>query len=341
MHQKDSINNTVTAAMTSAWEVLHTLRIGVKVSLLLLLALPLYIIHHAYAMITPPALLYIPDNNCSLLTALQQQHIPLDILDYRLIKRYPRPPQGWVRFDTKTKLTREELMQALQKKPREKTRRIVMYSGTTIQDFATQTAQQTNLSAQKIVAQYHHYSPYHEGGILAGYYQIPYRITAAAIAYYTTMTSQQRFEVLADTYLGNYDTHDWSRILTIASIIQKETQNPDEMPLISSVIHNRLQKGMKLQLDATLNYGKYSHTPITPERIQKDSTRFNTYRHKGLPPHPIGSVTQKALIAALNPANTNYLYFMLADNGTHNFAATYPEHLAHIRWYKVHKDKKK
>ena len=145
---------------------------------------------------------------------------------------------------------------------------------------------------------------------------------------------------MAQKYLGSYKVHIWNRILTIASIIQKETQDPKEMPLISSVIHNRLKKGMKLQLDATLNYGKYSHQIVTPERIQRDKSHYNTYRHKGLPPHPIGSATKEAILAALNPAQTEYLYFMLADKGTHNFAITYPEHLAHIRWYKAQKEKK-
>ena len=337
MHQKDSMSNAVTAIMTSAWQVLCTLRKWTKVSLLTLFALLLYTLYHSYARIIPPSLLYIPDNNRSLLAALQQQRIPLNILDYRLIKRYPRPPKGWVRFDTKTALTREALIQSLQKRPRERTRRIVMYSGATIQDFASRTAQQTNLSADKILAQYHYYSPYLDGGIMAGYYQIPYRTTPSAIAYYMTMASKQRFEVLANTYLGNYDISEWLRILTIASIIQKETQETEEMPLISSVIYNRLKKGMKLQLDATLNYGKYSHTPVTPKRIQKDTSRYNTYRHKGLPPYPIGSATQEAILAALKPAKTEYLYFMLADKGTHNFAAAYPEHLAHIRWYNLQK----
>ncbi len=340
MPRKDSGNNIITTSIASIWFVLHTLHIWVKVSLLALFSLLLYTLYHSYALITPPSLLYIPDSNNSLLVALQQQHVPLNILDYRLIKRYPIPPKGWVRFDTKTALTRETLIQSLQKKPRERTRRIVMYSGATIQDFSSRTARQTELSAKKILAQYHYYSPYRDGGILAGYYRIPYHTTPSAIAYYMTTTSEKKFEIMAQKYLGSYKVHTWNRILTIASIIQKETQDPKEMPLISSVIHNRLKKGMKLQLDATLNYGKYSHQIVTPERIQKDKSHYNTYRYKGLPPHPIGSATKEAIRAALNPAKTEYLYFMLADEGTHNFATTYPEHLAHIRWYKTQKENK-
>jgi len=309
--------------------------LGAALFLLLSLA---YQVYYSYALITPPSLLYIPDSNHSLLTALQKQKAPLGILDYRLVRRCPRPKKGWVRFDTRKKITREMLVRSLGEKPREKTRRIVMYGGDTINDFAIKTGRQTRLSPAAILQAYHHYSPYQDAGIIAGYYRIPYRTTPSAIAYFMVHFSEQRFEALANSHTGGYHTQDWARILTIASIIQKETQRAKEMPLIASVIYNRLQKGMKLQLDATLNYGKYSHKAVTPERIHNDKSRYNTYRYKGLPPHPIGSVTKEAILAALKPAKTDYLYFMLADNGTHNFAATYTEHLAHIRWYKAKKE---
>jgi len=310
-----------------------------KASLLAFLTLLLYMIYHSYATITPPSLLYIPDSNSSLLTALRAQKVPLNLLDYRLIQRYPSPKAGWVRFDSSKKISRETLIQSLHEKPREKSRRIVMYSANTLEDFAAITGKQTKLSAQKILQQYHHYSPYQDGGIIAGYYRIPYRTTPDAIIYYMVSSSEKRFAAWAEKYLGSYDTQAWERILTIASIIQKETQDPKEMPLISSVIHNRLKKDMKLQLDATLNYGKYSHQVVTPTRIKQDKSHYNTYRYKGLPPHPIGSATKEAILAALQPANTDYLYFMLADNGNHNFASTYEKHLANIRWYKAQKER--
>jgi len=342
MYTEESNNTTSTPKKQPIWHLLHPLHTGIKISLLAFFVLILYILHHIYAYITPPPLLYIADRNEStpLLTQLQQQGVPLTILDYRLTKRYPYPPSGWVRFDPKQKRSRSELIAALQTLPREKTRRVVMYSGDTIQEFAAKTGKQTDLPPEAILKQYHHFSPYRDGGIIAGYYRIPYRTTPLAISYYTTHSSLQRFEQMAEQYLESYTPKTWNRILTIASIIQKETQNPKEMPFISSVIHNRLAKDMKLQLDATLNYGKYSHQIVTPERIKNDKSRYNTYKYKGLPPHPLGSATEEAIIAALSPAKTDYLYFMLADKGSHNFAATYPEHLAHIRWYHRQQEKK-
>jgi len=339
MNQEEPNSATKTPDKQPIWYALRTLQVWVKVTLVALLALLSYLLLHHFTPITPPSLLYIPDSNQTgtLLTAMERQGVSFNLLDYRLLKRYGAFKKGWVRFDPKTSLSREDFLQALQTKPREKTRRIVMYAGDTLEEFATKTAQQTRLTSDEIIQQYRYHSPYQDGGIIAGYYAIPYRTTASAILYYMTASSQQWFIRWAEEYQGSYDPNAWNRILTIASIIQKETQDPKEMPLISSVIHNRLAKEMKLQLDATLNYGPYSHQVVTPKRIREDHTLFNTYRHKGLPPHPIGSASKEAILAALKPAKTDYLYFMLADNGTHNFAATYAEHLAHIRWYKAHK----
>ena len=340
MHPKELYHTVISAHWASLWCVLRTLRTWIKVSLLGLLILFIYIIHHIYAYVTPPPLLYIPDSNSSLTQAFNDQGVSFNLLDYRLLKRYPSPTEGWVRFNPDNKLSREEFLQSLLAKPREKTRRLVMYSGDSIDYFSHRTAKQTNLSPTSILQAYKDISPYYDGGILAGFYQIPYRTTPFSITYYMTQRSEKRFEEFATQYDISYDTNTWNQILTIASIIQKETQNTKEMPLIASVIYNRLGKEMKLQLDATLNYGKYSHQIITPQRIKEDKSDYNTYLHAGLPPHPIGSVSPAALIAALKPAKTDYLYFMLSDNGSHNFASTYEEHLANIRWYKKQKMKR-
>ncbi len=102
------------------------------------------------------------------------------------------------------------------------------------------------------------------------------------------------------------------------------------MPLISAVIHNRLEKNMKLQLDATLNYGPWSHKRVTPRRIRTDKSRFNTYRYRGLPPAPLGSVTPAALKAAFRPAKSEALYFVKGKKGRHIFNRTFAEHQAVI-----------
>ncbi len=216
-----------------------------------------------------------------------------------------------------------------------------MYAGDSIHDFAVRVAKLTNLDIKNIIHAYHRYSPYQDGGILADYYNIPYDTTPTAIAYYCTLKSKEKLEKILRQHNHDLEEKEKKRILIIASIIQRETQNQDEMPLIASVIYNRLKENMKLQLDATLNYGKHSHAVINPKRIKNDNTHYNTYKYKGLPPEPIGSSSIAAIKATINPAKSDYLYFMLANNGSHNFASTYQEHITHIKWFKKMNDSNK
>ncbi len=107
---------------------------------------------------------------------------------------------------------------------------------------------------------------------------------------------------------------------------------------MSSVIYNRLRKRMALQMDGTLNYGKYSHIKITPERIHGDKSRFNTYKYKGLPPYPVCAVSFDAIRAAMKPAKTDYLYFMKNSRGTHDFSTSFTQHRKNIKKVKKSKE---
>ncbi len=100
---------------------------------------------------------------------------------------------------------------------------------------------------------------------------------------------------------------------------------------MSSVVHNRLKKGMKLQMDGTLNYGQYSHVKVTPDRIKEDRTTYNTYLYGGIPPAPVCNVSVDAIRAAIFPAETNNLYFMKSKKGTHDFSSNYSTHLTNIK----------
>jgi UPF0755 protein len=109
-------------------------------------------------------------------------------------------------------------------------------------------------------------------------------------------------------------------VITLASIIEKEALLKREMPVISSVFHNRLRKGMRLQSDPTVIYDiPYFVGKITKKDLL-NPTPHNTYRFKGLPPDPICNPGESAIRAALNPANTNYLYFVARNDGTHVFS---------------------
>ena len=129
------------------------------------------------------------------------------------------------------------------------------------------------------------------------------------------------------TALGlNSDVH---RIVTMASIVEKETAVPEERPMVAGVYYNRLEKRIALDADPSIIYAKlldgtYQGT-LHHEDMQVNSP-YNTYRRIGLPPGPIGNPGRSALEAAMHPASSEYYYFVSDGNGRHRFARSLDEH---------------
>ena len=142
--------------------------------------------------------------------------------------------------------------------------------------------------------------------------------------------SQQQHERLSKELTGSYNKEKWLHLVTLASVIQKEAASVEDMPLVSSVIQNRLAKNMRLQMDGTLNYGKNSHQKVTASQIRSDKTSYNTYKHRGLPDDPICNVSKEALVAALHPKRTDYLYFVRGKNGEHIYSSYFSTHHKNI-----------
>jgi UPF0755 protein len=117
------------------------------------------------------------------------------------------------------------------------------------------------------------------------------------------------------------------QIVILASMIEKEAVSAEEKPLISSVFHNRLRLGMPLQSDPTAIYGVRAFGGTVKKEDLRRPSPYNTYRIKGLPAGPIGSPGLDAIRAALEPASTDYLYFVARQNGTHQFSRTLREHI--------------
>lgn len=123
------------------------------------------------------------------------------------------------------------------------------------------------------------------------------------------------------------------QIITLASIVEKEAVAPEEMPVISSVFHNRLKKGMPLQSDPTAVYGLRAFGgKVSASDVRRD-TPYNTYLLKGLPPGPIGNPSAAAIEAALKPAATGYYYFVAKSDGTHHFSVSLDEHNRAVQHY--------
>jgi UPF0755 protein len=116
------------------------------------------------------------------------------------------------------------------------------------------------------------------------------------------------------------------QVVTIASIIEKETGVEEEKPIVSAVIRRRLALGMPLQMDPTVIYGVKRFDGTVTRQDLRTAGPYNTYLNRGLPPGPIANPGLAALAAALNPSTAEYLYFVSRNDGSHTFSRTLPEH---------------
>ena len=119
---------------------------------------------------------------------------------------------------------------------------------------------------------------------------------------------------------------DLHRIVTIASIIEKETRLAEEMPIVSSVIRRRLALGMPLQMDPTVIYGVKRFDGTVTRKDLRTAGPYNTSQTRGLPPGPISTPGAAAIAAAMNPSKEEYLYFVSRNDGSHAFSRTLSEH---------------
>jgi UPF0755 protein len=171
-----------------------------------------------------------------------------------------------------------------------------------------------------------------EGYLYPDTYRFPRPMAAKDVMRIMVDALNQVFtpEWMARTHELRMSRHE---VLTLASVIEKETGVPEERPQISAVFHNRLKKKIPLQSDPTVIYGLPDFSGNLRKKDLSHPSPYNTYRWAGLPPGPIASPGAEAIRAALYPALSPYLYFVSKNDGTHQFSVTLVDHNKAVEKY--------
>ena len=259
-----------------------------------------------------------------IVTYLYSQQIDVNRLDSFILRFFGSPQSGWIDLQEKV-LTKGDLFFRISKS-KSALKEIKLIPGETLYFFFKQIALSFDISEGDLFKTCAKNPQCKEGNFVPQTYKIPYGATSDDVISYLLDYSQRAYNDFAKEHGIVFGSKEWNQMLSKASIIQKEAADKTEMPIISAVINNRLLKGMPLQMDGSLNYGPYSHDKITPKRIKEDKSLYNTYKYKGIPPTPVGSVSFEALRAVLNPVQVPFLYFVRNKNGRHSFSETYDEH---------------
>jgi peptidoglycan lytic transglycosylase G len=175
-------------------------------------------------------------------------------------------------------------------------------------------------------------APSLEGYLFPDTYLVARPLTAEALI--KRMVAQFK-EVWSGLVATGAPARSQAEIVTLASMVEKETGQPAERPLIAGVFMNRLKYNMPLASDPTIIYGLPNFDGNLRRSDLVNPHPYNTYVHGGLPPGPIGNPGKAALEAVLHPAQTDYLYFVARGDGTHQFSKTMAEHLLAVRKYQI------
>jgi len=268
-------------------------------------------------------------NTLEIVKFLAKNNYSVNFLDKLFLDFTTKPNKGWI-YINKKKLPRYKFLKQVGSYANHYTP-ITIIPGETTYFIIKQLNKKLNLNINKLTIAYKKLAIYQEGNFLANTYNIPIYFNEKDTIKFLINNSFKKYKKISHKYFNSFNKAEWKTILIIASIIEKEAANKNEMPLIASVIFNRINKKMRLQMDGTLNYGKYSHIKVTPQRIKSDKSNYNTYKFKGLPSKPICNVSKNSILAAIKPAKTEFLYFMKNSEGTHNFTKEYKIHIQNIK----------
>jgi UPF0755 protein len=221
-------------------------------------------------------------------------------------------PEGWTMFDIADELSRQGICSR--------------------EDFlnaARDPSAVSDLSPQ---------APTLEGFLFPSTYQFTRRTTCRQIAHRMTQDFRAVWESIASQKSSPLpDGLTVAQVVTLASLVERETPRPEERPIVAGVFYNRLRLGLPLQCDPTVQYALDLAGHPTKNVGSQDlrlNSPYNTYLHRGLPPGPIANPGEASLVATLDPAQTDFLYFVANDKGGHFFSKTLAEHNRNVARYR-------
>lgn len=244
-------------------------------------------------------------------------------------------------YSFRTGMGFEELTAKLKRGPDIKFTRVTIPEGFTLEQTAGRVGEKTHISKEQFLE-----AATFETARPSAFAQSGSINSLEGFLYPQTyfITEREDARVLVRRMVAQFDKEtrdiDWSKasalglepyqVIVVASLIEEETKVDDERKKVSAVIHNRLKMRMKLEIDATVQYitKKYEGQPLTESDLAIDSP-YNTRKFPGIPPGPIASVRAASIVAALEPAPIDALFYVLTpDCKTHVFTASYNEFLA-------------
>ena len=198
----------------------------------------------------------------------------------------------------------------------------------------------TNLFSKEVIERYCQTMNFHNGCQLEGYVKPDIYFYDRDSELFTILNKsmeEQMIDLNKFWKERKSELNDFSKkeILIIASILEKESC-ANEREKISGVIYNRLKKNMLLQMDSTTIYGLKDFNGDLTKKDLRDSSLYNTYMHKGLPPGPISNPSKNSIFAAAQPEEHDYLYFVAKGKCSHEFSTNYDDHLKAVKKYQLH-----
>ncbi|MGW7265372.1 endolytic transglycosylase MltG [Streptomyces sp. NPDC054842] len=169
-----------------------------------------------------------------------------------------------------------------------------------------------------------------EGYLFPATYPLEEKSTPESLLKFMVATANKQFNGGQITAGAQRNAMNVYQAVTIASIVQAEAATKDDMGKVARVIFNRLERGMPLQMDSTINYALNRSTLTTSEKDTKLDNPYNSYQRMGLPPTPIANPGEEAMRAAINPTPGDWLYFVTVKPGDTRFTAVYEEHQRNV-----------